>query len=206
MWNHMATALERSMSYLLRLLSVFLAFGAVHGAEEDWETRGKAVWKFENGVITGGQDGDPKRSGMLISKAEYQDFELTFDFKIDEHGKYNSGVYFRFNPGKKGPRLQLNLGRGAAGEPVGLYLNDWLDKGDEKDEFRLPKQWNKVRLRVDGPRIEAWLNGSKIVDYSDSAGLKDHLTSGRIALQTYGAEGHAGWVKFRNWKVETLNQ
>ena len=30
------------------------------------------------------------------------------------------------------------------------------------------------------------------------------LKPGVLALQTYGAEGHAGWVKFRNLRIRTL--
>ncbi|MDF1811021.1 MAG: DUF1080 domain-containing protein [Verrucomicrobiales bacterium] len=170
----------------------------------NWETRGKAIWKVDDGEILGGQDGDPKRSGLLISKESYRDFELSFEFKIDEHGKYNSGVYFRFHADRKGPRLQLNLGRGAAGEPVGLYLDDWLDKGDENDEYRLPEEWNRIKLRVTGAKIEAWLNEQKIVEFEDADRLKHYLEPGRIAFQTYGAEDHSGWVKFRNIKMARL--
>ena len=30
-----------------------------------WVPVGSAVWKVEDGVVVGGQDGDPKRSGVL---------------------------------------------------------------------------------------------------------------------------------------------
>ena len=98
-----------------------------------WDTFGTAKWTMKDGVLAGGQDGDPKRWGVIQTKKHFKDFELTLDFKIDEHGKYNSGVFLR-RPTKKGigPAYQINIGRGAAGEPVGLYLDQWLHKGDEK--------------------------------------------------------------------------
>ncbi|MDF1752452.1 MAG: DUF1080 domain-containing protein [Verrucomicrobiales bacterium] len=170
----------------------------------NWEIKGKAVWTVENGIITGGQDGDPKKAGLLISKENYSDFDLSFEFEIDEHGKYNSGVYFRLQPSIKGPRLQLNLGRGVADEPVGLYLDDWLDKGDATDQYRRPGEWNHIRLKVEGARIEVWLNGEKIVDFKDPVLLNNYLIPGKIAFQTYGAEGHAGWVKFRKLELQNL--
>jgi len=171
-----------------------------------WEAAGKAEWRIEDGVIVGGQDGDPKRSGILVSKGSYQDFDLRLEYKIDEHGKYNSGIYFRRSKDKRlGRPYQLNLGRGAAGEYVGLYLNDWLDKGDEKDEIRKPRQWNKVRLLVIGNRIRAWLNDQSIVDYTDPKPRPDLKEAGSIAFQTYGAEGHAGWIKFRNLTLIDLS-
>ena len=171
-----------------------------------WEPTGKAEWRVEDGVIAGGQDGDPKRSGILVSKGSYKDFDLRLEYMIDEHDKYNSGIYFRRSKTKRlGRPYQLNLGRGAAGEYVGLYLNDWLDKGDEKDEIRKPRQWNKVRLLVVGNRIRAWLNDQPIVDYLDPQPRADLKEAGSIAFQTYGAEGHAGWIKFRNLKLIDLS-
>jgi hypothetical protein len=171
-----------------------------------WEPAGKAEWRVEDGVIVGGQDGDPKRSGILISKGDYKDFDLRLEYKIDEHGKYNSGIYFRRAKTKRlGRPYQLNLGRGAAGEYVGLYLDDWLDKGDEKDEIRKPRKWNKVRLLVVGNRIQAWLNDQPIVDYTDPKPRPDLQEAGSIAFQTYGAEGHAGWIKFRNLTLIDLS-
>ena len=173
-----------------------------------WESFGKAEWKVTGGVLSGGQDGDPKRSGVLATKQTFLDFDLTFEYVIDEHGKYNSGVYFRRGKTKderKGPSYQLNLGRGKAGEFVGLFLDRWLDKGDEEDRIRKPKKWNKVRLLVVGPKIKSWLNDELIVEYLDPDPRPDLARAGTIALQTYGAEGHAGWVKFRKMRIRKIN-
>lgn len=173
-----------------------------------WEAFGKAEWKVLDGVLLGGQDGDPKRSGILATKETFLDFDLQFEYLIDEHGKYNSGVYFRRGKTKddrKGPSYQLNLGRGKAGEFVGLFLDRWLDKGDEEDRIRKPKEWNQVRLLVVGSKIKAWLNEELIVEYVDPDPRPDLALAGTIALQTYGAEGHAGWVKFRKFKLRKIN-
>ena len=158
-----------------------------------WKQVGSAEWRLEEGVIHGGQDGDPRRSGRLATVARFADFELELEFLIDEHGKYNSGVYLR-----KG--YQLNIGRGAAGEYIGLYKKEWLDKGDEKDEIRKPREWNRLRIQAVGPHIRVWLNGQQIVDYAEAS-----EDANVIALQTYGAEGHAGWVKFRKVWITDLS-
>jgi len=175
---------------------------------DQWEAFGKAEWKVNDGVLEGGQGGDPKRSGVLVTKDTFLNFDLRFEYLIDEHGKYNSGVYFRRGKTKddrKGPSYQLNLGRGTAGEFVGLFLDRWLDKGDEEDRIRKPKEWNKVRLLVVGPKIKAWLNDERIVEYVDPDPRPDLARAGTIALQTYGAEGHAGWVKFRKLRIRKIN-
>ena len=93
----------------------------------------------KDGIIVGGQEGDPKRAGLLSTKEKFKDFELELEFMIDEHGKYNSGVYLRNNlntPGRTG--YQVNIGRPQAQEFVGLYTDHWLAKGDENDAIRYP--------------------------------------------------------------------
>jgi hypothetical protein len=171
-----------------------------------WEPRGKAAWRIEEGVLVGGQDGDPKRAGLLCTKQTFQDFDLSLAFKIDEHGKYNSGVYLRRNLSTKNPCYQVNIGRAAAGEYTGLYTNDWLDKGDEKDVYRKPLAWNTLRIRAKGAHIQIWLNEHKITDFTDKDPAPELLQPGVLALQTYGAEGHPGWVKFRDIKIHVIGQ
>jgi hypothetical protein len=171
-----------------------------------WETVGSAVWKVEDGVIVGGQDGDPKRSGLLTTKDQFQDFELHLDFMIDEHGKYNSGVYLRQTAGKGGRTgYQVNIGRGQAEEyTAGIFTDRWLDKGDEKDEIRKPGDWNSLEIIAKGGNIRVKLNGTRVAEFNDPTPAEKFVQPGVIALQTYGAEGHAGWVKFRNIRIREM--
>jgi hypothetical protein len=176
-----------------------------------WKATGTAAWRVEHppgssGIIVGGQDGDPKRSGLLATTRPYQNFELELEYMIDEHGKYNSGVYLRNDPAAKGRTgYQVNIGRGAAEEYAGgLFTDKWLAKGDEKDQIRKPLDWNSLRILADGPHIVVHLNRQKVVDFTDPSPDPKFLQPGSIAFQTYGAEGHAGWVKFRNLRIREL--
>jgi hypothetical protein len=171
-----------------------------------WNQIGSAQWRVEDGVIVGGQDGDPSRSGLLVTQDQFQDFELELEFMLDEHGKYNSGVYLRNDPAEKGRTgYQVNIGRGAAEEfCAGLFTDKWLSKGDEKDTIRRKLDWNSMRIFARGGHIEVTLNGVKVVDYIDPNPPEKYLKPGVIALQTYGAEGHSGWVKFRNVRIRSL--
>jgi hypothetical protein len=178
---------------------------------EGWAVVGTAKWKAEDGVLAGGQDGDPKRSGAIHTAGEYQDFELTLDFMIDEHGKYNSGIYIRNDKGRGGQSTyQINIGRAEAGEYTGgvVVHRDrkvvWLAKGDEKDEVRKKLDWNTMKILAKGAHLEVELNGKKVSDCTDPAPEPRLLQKGVIALQTYGAEGHAGFVKFRNLRIREL--
>lgn len=178
---------------------------------DGWAATGSALWRVEDGVIAGGQDGDPKHAGVLGTKATYRDFELSLDFLIDEHGKYNSGVYLRNDPGSTGQAAyQVNIGRAAAGEFCGGIVVrkgkgiEWLSKGDETDAVRKPLAWNTLRILAKGPHLVVTLNGVTVADVVDPAPSERSLQKGVIALQTYGAEGHAGFVKFRNLRIREL--
>jgi hypothetical protein len=181
-----------------------------------WQTKGTALWRVDSkygypSMILGTQDGDPKRAGNLVTTDQYQNFDLELEFMIDEHGKYNSGVHLR-NPPKGGPNgYQVNIGRGIAGEYCGgLVITDkqnkpiWLSKGDESDTLRKPLDWNSLKIHADGAHIIVYLNNHEVVNYTDPNPDPHYLQKGVIALQTYGAEGHAGWVKFRNLKIKEL--
>jgi hypothetical protein len=211
------------LSAMLALCVVFALCGLQGGARADgekpgwrslfdgktlegWKIVGSAAWRAEDGIIVGGQDGDPKRWGLLTTTEKYKDFEITLDFMIDEHGKYNSGVYLRNTPGIGGRSgYQVNIGRGQAEEYcAGLYTDKWLAKGDEKDKIRKVLDWNTLHIIAKGPHILVDLNGVRVVDFDDPSPEPKFLQEGVVALQTYGAEGHAGWVKFRNIRIRPL--
>ena len=60
-------------------------------------------------------------------------------------------------------------------------------------------------LLVVGNRIRAWLNDPPIVDYTASKPLVDLQEAVSIAFQTYGTEDHAGWIRFRDFKLIDLS-
>jgi len=142
----------------------------------------------------------------LMTKEQFQDFELVLDFMINEHGKYNSGVYLRQTPGKGGRTgYQINIGRGQAQEyTAGIFTDRWLAKGDEHDKIRKPEQWNSLRVRAVGGHVVVHLNGVKVSDHDDPNPPVRFVQPGSIALQTYGALGHAGWVKFRDIRIREI--
>jgi hypothetical protein len=45
-----------------------------------------------------------------------------------------------------------------------------------------------------------------IVDYNDPKRLAQHLAPGHLAFQTYGAENHAGWIKFQKMSITSLSK
>ena len=53
-----------------------------------------------------------------------------------------------------------------------VYMNP-MDRGwlkqidDDKENILKPGEWNKMRIRVVGDKVQTWLNGQPMVDFSD---------------------------------------
>lgn len=173
-----------------------------------------AGWKIEDGVLT-----RASQAGDLITKQQYENCELVFDWKISEGG--NSGViyYAQETDGPSyntGPEYQVLDNEGwnleptastAAGALYGLYP-------PAKDVVKPAGEWNTARIVLDGNHVEHWLNGTKVADAEIGSddwnrrvkGTKFEAwqdfakkTKGHIALQDHD---HQVW--FRNIKVRPL--
>jgi hypothetical protein len=171
-----------------------------------------AGWKVRDGALSP----EPKSSKDLVTQGDYENFELTFDWKIAPKG--NSGVMFHVigvgdETYESGPEYQVL--DNAHGEPpleraAALYALYAPSKG-----MTLPVgQFNHARLVVDHGKVQHWLNGVKVVEYDiNSADFKARVAAskfkqwpqfatgktGAIALQCHGAD-----VAFKNLKIRVL--
>tara|TARA_R110002096_G_scaffold102753_8_gene226910 strand:- start:3080 stop:3808 length:729 start_codon:yes stop_codon:yes gene_type:complete len=185
------------------------------------EAETEGVWIVEEGALhlSGQPEGSPHVN--LITEATYDDFELSFEWKVEEGT--NSGVMFHVGEGPKepyltGPEYQVldNAGfRTGKGEPVGpaeQSASHYSIEPAASDETKPVGEWNKGRLVVQGDHVEYWLNGVKTTEYemhspawdeqiaaSKFSKWKDFATlgQGHIGLQDHG---HRVW--FRELKIK----
>lgn len=172
-------------------------------------------WVIEEGVLH-----RPDGGGDLITREQFGDFELEFEWKISEGG--NSGVIYRATEDepdsyRTGPEYQVLDNGGtahkatddtAAGSLYALY-------GPTTDAAKPAGEWNKGRIVVNGNRIEHWLNGQKIIEadmasddwrakvanskFANWKGFAAHK-QGHIALQDHGNP-----VWYRNIRIRPLS-
>lgn len=176
-------------------------------------------WAVQDGAIVLTKE---KGAGDLVTKDEFGDFELSFEWKISEAG--NSGVIYRVGlgdsaPYRTGPEYQVldNIKATDNKKPNHLAgsLYD-LGTAPGADWVKPVGEWNSGKIVVRGWRVEHWLNGRKVVaiDLASPEGKKEiagskftgkgwekfaSLARGRIALQDHG---HV--VSFRSLKVRDL--
>ena len=161
-----------------------------------------------------------KGGGDIITDGEFSDFELEWEWKQAPGG--NSGVKYFVTENRDsaiGHEYQLideehePDAKLANGKRVTASFYDVL-KPERVPPTRKPGEINQSRILVKGNRVEHWLNGAKVLDYScGSEALKKAIAeskfknvrgfgdkiSGHILLQDHHSE-----VWFRDIKLKPL--
>jgi hypothetical protein len=143
------------------------------------------AWRAENGMLrTTPGDGKPV---YLLTRESFTDFEMEFDWKMEEGG--NSGVKYRFQgywvkgqarPEPEGPERIEPIGLeyqiiddarhpDALSDPkhaTGAIYEYWPAN---KGEAVRPDVWHTSRIVARGLHIEHWLDGKKVLDVDLSA-------------------------------------
>ena len=171
-----------------------------------------AGWTVKDGVI----GPDPKTSKDLVSKENFENFELDFDWKISPKG--NSGVMIHVIPVgeetyESGPEYQL-LDNAHGEPPPQQAASLFALYAPTMDMTKPVGEFNHSRIVVDHGKVQHWLNGMKVVEYDmNSADFKARVAAskfkrwpqfatgktGAIALQCHG---DAVW--FKNIKIKVM--
>ena len=165
-----------------------------------WKIYGTEKWYVQDGLLVC-ESGTDKKYGYLATEKFYKDFDITVEFLQESNG--NSGLFFRSTiEGTKisGWQCEVAPKGNDTGGIYESYGRGWLKQIDEdKENILLPGQWNKLRLRVVGDKVQTWLNGQPMVDFTDE---KIGKANGSIALQIHDGGGIK--VKWRNLLIEEL--
>jgi hypothetical protein len=194
------------------------------------------LWVVENGLIrkvnTGDvkklPDGRPVEGGDLMTIEEFDNFDLTFEWKINKDGnsglKYNVSEEMAAQYGSKYSALgfEYQLLDDASASYKGKLkpsqfsgsLYDLLPSNNVT--LKPIGEFNSSRIIVNGNHVEHWLNGAKVVEYefgskeleeaykvskfNKMTGFIDKRKA-HIVLQNHNDES---W--FRNIKIRDLNK
>jgi hypothetical protein len=174
-----------------------------------------AGWAVVDGVLV--KEG---KSTDLVTKDQYGDFELEFDWKLAPGG--NAGVFYRGTEEYdhiywSAPEYQL-LDDAAhadgknrltsAGSAYALYP-------PPAGVVKPAGEWNSSRIVARGPHVEHWLNGKKVVEYElwspdweakvKASKFKDWPNYGRAKKGYIAIQGdHEGSLSLRNVRIREL--
>jgi len=156
-----------------------------------------AGWKVTDGAL----GPDPKTSKDLVSKADFENFELTFDWKISPKG--NSGVMYHVIPKgdetyESGPEYQI-LDNAHGEPPLQRAASLFALYAPTKDMTKPVGQFNHARLVVDHGKAQHWLNGVKVVEYDlNSADFKARVAASKFKQWPQFATGRTGAIALQN--------
>jgi hypothetical protein len=185
-----------------------------------------AAWKVEDGALTLDSnykvDGKRAGGGDLTTDEEFENFELSLEWKIGKGG--NSGIIFLVNEDPKygasyftGPEMQVLDNEGHSDASIHKHrAGDLYDLiAADPQNVKPAGEWNHVRIIVNQGQLELWQNGAKVVSTtlwddnwkkmvaeSKFKEWKDFGTfkKGKIVLQDHGDP-----VWYRNIKIKKLS-
>lgn len=179
-------------------------------------------WMVEDGQLIALGKGDDG-NGYLVTEEEYENFILTFDWKISEGG--NSGVIYHALerpqykvPYVTGPEYQVLDDVGFPAE-----LEDWQLTGADyamhiadasKKKLMPVGKWNTSKIVFDNGHVEHWLNGEKIVEFEawtedwferkNSGKWENAREYGLAHRGHFSIQDHGAKTWYRNMKVKEL--
>lgn len=164
---------------------------------------GHANWKVENGAIVG-SEGPNHAGGLLYTEARYRNFIISLDAWVSH--PFDSGIFCRMAP--KGRGAQVTLDYRPNGEVGAIYSDGYLHHNREAKANFKRDAWNRFEVRCTGDdmRLEVWMNGKLITDYSVKRGSKGFAPQGLIGLQVHGNRNDpkGSHVRFRNIMIREL--
>lgn len=173
-------------------------------------------WTVTDGVLQGSEP----RGTWLISKREYGDFVLEFEWRLGDRG--NSGCGLRFpgagDPAFDGLELQMVDPRyyGDQQVPASELTGSLYRAIAPTEQLFKPNDWNRYVVTCRGPQVTVELNGEQILDVN----LDEHTTpterhdgtqapplmerprKGRLGFQELSRSGH---VQIRNARLKELD-
>ncbi len=175
-----------------------------------------AGWQMVDGALT-----RVAQAGDIVSREEFQDFELELEWKISPGG--NSGIFFHVVEDSAlnavyltGPEVQVldNAGHADGRNALTSAGSNFALHAPTRDVTRPVGEWNRVRLVVQGPRVEHWLNGEKIVEYElwsddwkqrvQASKFRDMPRYGLARRGHIALQDHGDWVAYRNIRIRRL--
>lgn len=169
---------------------------------DGWEIYGTEKWYVEDGLLIS-ESGPDEEYGYLATKDNYKNFELNLEFLQEANG--NSGVFFRSSlDGTKISGWQVEVAPPDlhTGGIYESYGRGWLVKPDpEKEEVLNFGDWNQMKIRVVGDNVTTWLNGEKMVEFTDK---KIGDANGKIVLQIHDGGGIK--VYWRNIEINEISE
>jgi hypothetical protein len=123
-----------------------------------WQTSAAANWKVQSGRIVG-TAGENDKSSTLWTEAIHENYLLAITFRAT--WPVHAGILLRGTESKSGPRIEILDSRPAFTGSV-LIPEKGLALTNVREDLMDRESWNTISARVEGDKVQVWLNGEEI--------------------------------------------
>jgi len=129
-----------------------------------WQSSGDVSWTVKRGRIIAAP-GASGKSGVLWTKDEYEDYLLAVTFQAT--WPIHAGIWLRGTgaeqDAEKGARIEIfDSGQPMAFTGSVIVKGKGLALANLRDDLLDKESWNTLSAKVQGDRIQVWLNGKEI--------------------------------------------
>ncbi len=140
------------------------------------------------------------RGAFLLSEEQYENFELTLEWKTVDAITAQGGVYFRY-PGSgdiTDRSFKIQLANDAGVNPDAYSTGSLLGVvAPDQNVAKKAGEWNTLHIRLEGDNLSVTINGREVLD--TSASDENLPKRGHVAL-----DGVAGGITYRKVLVSEL--
>ncbi len=163
-----------------------------------WEPRGKREWVIEDGSYRA--TNERKENSMLIASEQFENFEISFEWQVENTVQAQGGVYFRYSGSGDiyENAYKIHLANDAGVRPD-TYSSGALFaiSAADANPVKAAGEWNTTTIRVVGSTVTVLINGKQA--------NKANLGSSKIPDKGYVClDGGIGGITYRKVRLNEL--
>ena len=179
-------------------------------------------WTVEDGALVCLGSKGISGSGDIVTDQVFEDFELTWEWKVDKGS--NSGVFYHVVEGPKYKRASHHAPEYQIIDDIGFpaKLEEWQKTGadyamytpNDKKELKPVGEWNTSKIVFKKGKVEHWLNGKRIIKFrawtpewtklKTEGKWKDYPAYGLEKKGAIGLQDHGDKTYFKNIMIREL--
>jgi hypothetical protein len=153
-------------------------------------------WHVDKGILEAKSDPEQKGS-ILWTEMEYENFIIELDFKFGE-GTVDSGVFIRTVKEQIQIGQSGSLKRDMTASPY-IAKKGYPVEAKNVKELLKTDDWNRLKIKAEGNRYTAWLDGNKVMTYESETAVE----KGPIGLQLHPDRDME--ISFKKIKIGVLD-
>ena len=136
-----------------------------------WQTSDPSHWKVQSGRIVG-TAGENDKGSTLWTEAIHENYLLAITFRAT--WPIHAGILLRGTESKSGPRIEIFDSAPAFTGSV-LIPEKGLALTNIRDDLMDRESWNTISARVEGDKVQVWVNGEEIGSVRGIAPVKGKI-------------------------------